>query len=84
MLRILIELVPGGDESRARVLGALGVANDATGTRARGNYEVVVMDKVGRKFKEFRIENWPRQAKSVWQFVRHIFNTGFGKGETHG
>lgn len=38
MLRITIELLPHGDASRARKLGEMTIANDATGSQSVGNY----------------------------------------------
>ena len=42
MIRITVELVPHGDESRARVLAHGIIANDGTGTLERGNYNFVL------------------------------------------
>ena len=41
MLRCTIELVPGGDETRKRVIGLVEIAN-VGGTVAMGNYSVVL------------------------------------------
>ena len=41
MLRCTIELLPGGDESRARTIGVVEIAN-VGGTREVGNYSVVL------------------------------------------
>jgi hypothetical protein len=38
MLRVTVELVPLGDESRAEVIGTAIIANDGTGTHSSGNY----------------------------------------------
>lgn len=40
MLRVTIEVVPKGDESRRRHLGTLEIANDGTGSSECGNYAV--------------------------------------------
>ena len=40
MIRVTIEMVPKGDESRKRHLGTAIIANDGTGARGRGNYNV--------------------------------------------
>ena len=44
MLRVTIELVPFGIESRSRVVRRIYVANDGSGTRTRGNYKVTLKD----------------------------------------
>jgi hypothetical protein len=41
MLRCTIELLPGGDEKRARVIGLVEICN-VGGTAERGNYAVVL------------------------------------------
>jgi hypothetical protein len=40
MIRITIEMLPHGDESRKRHMGTMEIANDATGTGTAGNYRV--------------------------------------------
>lgn len=42
MLRVTIELLPGGNEDRARTLGMIEIANDGTGTQQTGNYVAVL------------------------------------------
>lgn len=42
MLRCTIELLPGGDASRARVIGLVEIANDGKGTLDIGHYNVVL------------------------------------------
>ncbi|MEW6330190.1 MAG: hypothetical protein AB1560_01885 [Pseudomonadota bacterium] len=40
MIRVTIEMLPLGNESRKRHLGTVTIANDGTGTRGLGNYKV--------------------------------------------
>jgi hypothetical protein len=40
MIRVTIQMLPGGDESRARHLGTVEIANEGTGTAQMGNYKV--------------------------------------------
>lgn len=47
MLRVTIEMIPQGDESRKRHLGTLEIANDGTGDHQSGNY-TVRLAKFGR------------------------------------
>lgn len=65
MLVIPIELWPFGIEPEKRTLGRLEIANDGTGTRTRGSYNVRVYGAHGRVIREARVEDWPRQAKPV-------------------
>ncbi len=39
MVVIKLEIWPGGDESKARPLGRIDIANDNTGTEESGNYK---------------------------------------------
>lgn len=39
-LRITVELIPRGDESRKRKVAVVDIANDGTGTHEVGNYDV--------------------------------------------
>jgi hypothetical protein len=39
-LRVTIELIPRGDESRKRKVAVVDIANDGTGTHEVGNYDV--------------------------------------------
>lgn len=40
MIRVTIEMLPLGNESRKHHLGTVTIANDGTGTRGLGNYNV--------------------------------------------
>lgn len=40
MVRVTIEILPGGDESKARKLGQVDIINDSSGTGETGNYTV--------------------------------------------
>lgn len=42
MIRCTIEILPGGDESRARKIGLIEIADDGTGTEEIGHYVVVL------------------------------------------
>jgi len=44
MLRVRVELIPDGDEQRARVLGTLEVANTKAESLYTGAYEVVMYE----------------------------------------
>ena len=42
MLRCTIEIIPFGEESKARKIGVVEIGNDETGTSAMGNYRVIL------------------------------------------
>lgn len=70
MIRVTVELLPKGDASRARKLGVLEIANDATGTATVGHYTGTLhaeyTSAIGRKG---RVTNFSRQRQSVWSLV---------------
>ena len=63
MLKVTIELWPYGDESKAKELSTIYIANDGKGTVEEGNY----------LFREFptntwqpSVQNWPRRNPVEW------------------
>lgn len=70
MIRITVELIPKGDETRKRTLATMEIANDATGTTEVGNYTGTLhaeyTPKDGRKG---RVMNFNRRRQSVWSLV---------------
>ena len=70
MIRVTIQLLPKGDESRARTLGTLEIANDATGTPELGNYDGTLhAEYTGPGGRKARVEGFRRQKQSVWTLV---------------
>lgn len=69
MLRITIELVPLGMESRAKVIATGTIANTGTGTLARGDYRIELRDAAGRKWKSGHIEGFPRTRLLAWDLL---------------
>lgn len=75
MIRVTIELISAVNGSR-RELARMDIANDATGTVTRGNYDGVTyrgrdkgtLDK-GTPQKVGRVENYPREAYHVWNLI---------------
>lgn len=81
MIRITIQLIPKGDESRARTLGTMEIANDGTGTQDIGNYDATLhaeyTPSTGRKA---RVEGFRRKKQSVWTLVGAVLKrTGHTK-----
>jgi len=69
MLRITIELVPLGMESRAKVIATGTIANTGTGTLACGDYRIELRDAAGRKWKSGHIEGFPRTRLLAWDLL---------------
>lgn len=69
MLRITIELVPWGIESRARTIAIGTIANTGTGTATSGEYHVELRDAAGRKWKTGGITGFPRKRLLAWDLL---------------
>ncbi len=70
MIRVTVELLPHGSESRKRQLGIIEIVNDNSGDEATGNYS-------GRLYAEYTaasgrmgyVTGFHRQSQSVWSLV---------------
>lgn len=70
MIRITIQLLPHGDESRARTLGTMDIANDVTGDLDTGHYNGTLhAEYTGPDGRKGRVENFHRSQQSVWSLV---------------
>lgn len=80
MIRITIELLPLGDESRKRHMGTAEIWNDATGTIAQGNYKYR-LSKWGRPNSIWRageIGGFPRKSLGVWDLFFRALRDAVG------
>jgi len=71
MVRITIELLPGGDEGRKRHLGTALIVNDGTGTTSRCSY-YVKLSKWGAPnitWKKGRVEDFDRKKRGPWDLL---------------
>lgn len=69
MLVVKVELWPFGDESRMKELARGFIWNDATGTSTRGNYQFVLKDGRGRKWKTGTVTDFPRTKLLGWDLL---------------
>lgn len=71
MLRITIELVPHGDESRKRAIGYAEIRNDGTGDRQTGNYGVRLSQwgRPGSTWKRGVVTGFPRLKLGPWDLL---------------
>lgn len=71
MLRITVELVPHGDEDRAKEIAQMVIANDGTGDPYLGNYEGWIgADEYTDEPAKFGIIKGHDRSKGVWELVR--------------
>jgi hypothetical protein len=70
MIRITVQLLPHGDESRARTLGVMEIVNDGSGTTDVGNYRGTLhAEYTPQQGRTGRVMNFSRQRQSVWSLV---------------
>lgn len=83
MLVVKIELWPGGWEARKRTLATGYIVNDNTGTLKSGNYQIVLHDKAGKKWKTGEVKGFARQRWLAWDLLflslRNILESRHGK-----
>lgn len=58
MLRVTVEIVPHGDESRAETLTEIFIGNDGTGTHEAGNYDIYTADPRGKPLPRNKRDGW--------------------------
>jgi len=71
MIDIKINMIPFGQLEYGRLIGAVHISNDATGTRTKGNYRYKLVHK-GRVYREGTIKGFPRQRKNVMWLLKMV------------
>jgi hypothetical protein len=56
VIRVTVELLPGGSATRKSELGSINIVNDGTGDEIVGNYDVT-LTKAGRVVQHIRVES---------------------------
>jgi hypothetical protein len=70
MLRITVQLIPFGQESKARTLATMEIANDGTGDTHVGNYTGILHGEyTGSDGRRGAVTGFMRQRQSVWSLV---------------
>ena len=70
MIRITVELLPKGDETRKRTLGRMDIANDATGDVETGHYLGTLHAEYTKpEGRRGRVTAFNRRKQSVWSLV---------------
>ena len=79
MLRVTIELLPGGRESGKRVIATADIARVSGGALA--DYRVALKDEVlGEVGKPAMVCSYPRWASSVWDLVARCLAAALNEG----
>lgn len=80
MIRITVEMLPGGDEDKSYVLAQGVIVNDGKGTKGVGNYTYGLTRQVKRRGVdpgigyEGSVQDFPRQRLNVWHLLRQCLN----------
>lgn len=85
MLRVIIEIWPRGSYEHKRTLAVMDIANDGSGSEARGNYVYRVYKRgTADGFpsrmpisRSGRITNYPRKSYPVWVLLKRILADAF-------
>lgn len=76
VIRVTVEMVPGGDDDRAYVLAQGVIVNDCSGTTEVGNYEYGFTGQARRAGhdpgikRQGRVRGFDRKRKDVWQLLK--------------
>ncbi len=68
MVRVTVEMLPHGDESKRYLLGVADIANDGTGTITHGNYVSSFRYK-DRVWATLVVRGFPRKSRNVWYLL---------------
>ena len=75
MIRITIEKDRFGLGAKITYLGEITIANTGKPTsRSRHNYTAWFRDRKGRVFRKVKINNWPRDSRSIWKLLQEVLN----------
>ena len=74
MIVITIELWPGGDKVKGRMLGRARIVNTGKGTLLRGDYQAFFQGKTRRYLRWSHLSDFPRQSRNVWELLRRTLN----------
>ena len=82
MIRITVELLPGGIERLKRTLTVAHITNNGTGSNSWGNYSYQLEVQRGkgeshRTWKQGTVTGFPRKGRNVWHLIRKVMNHAF-------
>ena len=77
MIRVTIQMVPNGDETKTRLLGTILITNDGTGNENYGNYEAAIshtgkyLGVAKEPYQTSRVEKFKRTS-SVYNLIAQV------------
>ena len=84
MIRITVEMLPGGSETRKKTLVVGKITNtlDSPLRPRLGNYDVTLRNKNGRRYRGGRIVGWPRTRRHIWALVHTAIGAALDEKES--
>lgn len=90
MIRVTIEMVPKGDDARARILAQGVIVNDGTGTLADGSYRYGISRQAHKAgvdpgiWKEGAVGGFKRKRDNVWRLLALVLEDALSTGGDDG
>ncbi len=88
MIRITIEMVPGGIDAAAYTIAQGVIVNDGHGTQRTGNYHYGITRQRKRTgpedpgiWKRGHIESFPRKRQNIWYLLKRVLDDALDIGE---
>jgi hypothetical protein len=79
MIKVTIELYPGGSRYNKKTLGIINIGNDGTGTEEIGNYNYALCKQdLKTLLKQGRIEQFGRQ-RGCYELLYEVLKDVFGR-----
>lgn len=80
MIRVTIEMLPRGDETKKYHMGTIDIANDGTGTAERGNYKVKLagFKSPHSRWREGAVRDFPRKSRGPYDLLLRALATTVG------
>lgn len=82
MIRLTLEIIPHGDESKKFIAGSMQIANDCTGKNEIGNYDFSIFGPVKEGDSSFPNELWEKgrlncfdRRRGYWSCVKECLAT---------
>ncbi len=77
MIRVTIEMLPGGNTECKRLIGQIEIVNDGTGTEEIGHYDVVItkeppIAKARGIWKKGKVRNFPRKKLGPYDLLYKV------------
>lgn len=80
MIRITVELFPGGNAAQRRTLATADIWNTGEGDAKRGAYGYVLYKKNGTRLRSGHVQWFHRRAASVWKLIAAVLYVAFTEG----